>query len=331
MILDLKFYKSINKFVELSTGTPEDYRRLIRGDDWKTPNKILDIYGLDPFVQIPAIKIKYSPKLEIGSYVVPQSYYLLQKSSMGLFYLLAEKEKERALTLEQKGKNDFRESFGKIYRVYVEKQLLLAKNGATFIDLDEDFSFSGKKPDFAIIKNETCILFEVKTTLLTIATRTFFDEDIARNEILQGGFKKAIEQLNELEKSILNKNVEDVRFKNVKKVIKIMVGFEDIFLANAFLLPLLREIYGENINNLQIATITDIEVIGNLLSEDEELDKLILEKIATLEIAEWSLGVFLNNKRKNKVSENPVLKKSYEDFMSKITGKDYIEIVSNKS
>lgn len=321
---------SINKFVELSSGTPEDYKRLVRGDDWQTPNKLLDIYGLDPFVQIPAIKINYSPKLEIGSYIVPQPFYLLQKSSMGLFYLLSEKERIKSLELKQPGRNDFRENFGPIYRGYVGKLLSLATPPYLCIDLDEtSFKAYGKKPDFAIVFADICILFEIKTSILGLNSRTFFDENTAKKEIQQGAFEKALTQLNDFERVISEKKMNDHRFEKVKNIVKIMVGFEDIFLANSFLLPLLRDVYGEKVNNLQIATITDVELIGTLLSNNEHLNQFMLEKIESQETAEWPIASFLYSKCKKK-SENPLLKKSYESFMEKITGKSYLEIIGNK-
>jgi len=319
--------ESVGRFVELSTGTPEDYRRLVRGDNWKIPNKRRDIYGLDPFVQMPAIKIKHTMKLEAGSYVVPQPHYLLQKATMGLFYLLADKERAVAEALGQGGRNDFRESFGDVYRAYVGKHLSLAQTPTVFVDLDNDLSVGGKKPDFALIEDDTCILFEVKTALLTVDSRTIFDEAAARAEIQRGAFKKALEQLCDFEEAVKNKHVEDIRFKHVRHVVKVMVGFEDIYFANAFLLPMLREIHGDTVSNLQIATITDIETAGTLLAYGDAVGALMLEKIASPELAEWSLGAFLNHKKKNKSAENPLLRKGYEDFIQKVTGKDYDFIV----
>ena len=48
--------------------------------------------------------------------------------------------------------------------------------------------------------------------------------------------------------------------------------------------------------------------------------------MASPEIAEWSLGAFLNQKSTDKSNNNPVLKKSYEDFMSRMTGRDFDSI-----
>ena len=267
---------SVAKFVELSTGTAEDYRRMLRGDDWKTSNKKLDVYGLDPFVQIPAIKIEHSLRLEVGSYVVPQPHYLVQKATTGIFYLLADKEKAAAGA--HAGRNYFRDSFGDVYRAYVGRHLALAQSPLVFIDFDKEIATPGMKPDFGIVADDLCILFEVKTALLTVTPRTIFDENLAREEVQRGGFKKAVDQLNSFEDEILAKKVDHPALQKIDKIIKVMVGFDDIYLANGFLLPILRESYGDKASNLQIATISDIETIGRILACKEDFATLMRKR-----------------------------------------------------
>jgi hypothetical protein len=115
----------------------------------------------------------------------------------------------------------------------------------------------------------------------------------------------------------------------VKKVVEVMVGFEDVYLANAYLLPLLREVHGEKIDDLQIATISDIDTVGTLLAYGDPVGVHLIEKVTSRELAEWSLGVFLEQKRKDKSGRNPVLQKGYVDFMRKITGKDFESIAGD--
>jgi hypothetical protein len=132
---------------------------------------------------MPAIQVRYSTRLPKDTYVVPQPLFLLQRASTGLFYLLADKERDLGAALGQHGRNDFRQSFGDIYRAYVGKHLNLAKDPMRFVDLDAEITTAGEKPDFALIEGDTCVLFEVKTALLTLNARTIFDLDKTRAEV----------------------------------------------------------------------------------------------------------------------------------------------------
>lgn len=317
--------KTLDKFVELSSGTPEDYRRHIRGQNWKSSDKLLDIYFLDPLLKMPAVRVERSGKLEPGQYVVPQPLYLLMRASLGIFHLLGDKEREIATTQGKLGKNDFKEVFGDVYREYVGKQLSQATKSVDFIDLDKEIKNDIRKPDFAIIKDDTCILFEVKTSFLTVEPRMLFDKALAKQEIEQtkGNFKKAVDQLNIFEEGIKNGKIDDKRFKEVKKIVKIIVGFEDLFLANAFLLPIAKEIYKEQVDRFQIATLSDIELLGAKLANSGDVFKVIWEKVTSPELSQWSLSAFVFQSTKETSAENPLLKKAFSDFFLKITGTNY--------
>ena len=310
----------VNRFVALSSGTPEDYRRSVRGDDWKTSNPPLDLYGFDPLSLMPAIKVGHSVRLPENTYVVPQPLFWLQRASVGLFYLLGDKEREISLSLGQEGRNDFRQSFGDIYRAYVGKHLYAASDRTIFIDLDKEISFSGNKPDFALIEDDTCALFEVKTALLTLDIRSNFDPEKTKVAVQSGKFEKAITQLNSFEDAVRSNKIKDKRFNNVSKFIKIIVGFEDVYLANAVLLPLLREVYGDGkITNFQIATITDIEHMGTMLAQGGRLVSFLLKKIKTNE-AEYALSPVIQNALPDGGKANPILEKAFMAFWDRMTG-----------
>ncbi len=316
---------TLDKFVELSSGTPEDYRRYIRGENWKSSDKLLDIYFLDPLLKMPAIRVERSGKLEPGQYVVPQPIYLLMRASLGVFHLLADKEREIAAAQGKSGKNDFKEVFGEVYREYVGRQLSQATQPVDFIDLDKEIGTDIRKPDFALIKDDTCILFEVKTSFLTLEPRMLFDKVLAKEEIDQpkGNFKKAVDQLNIFEEGIKNGKINDERFKGVTKIVKVIVGFEDLFLANAFLLPIAKETYGDQIDRFQVATLSDIELLGAKLANGGDVLKVVWEKASSSELSQWSLSAFVFQNTKETSVENPLLKKAFSDFFLKITGRNY--------
>jgi len=272
--------ESQKQFLFLSSGTAKDYKTFIRGSSWCQIKKLNEIYGLDPLTRMPAIYCDRGIKLRNGTFVVPQPKYLLDRASSGIFYLLADREREEAMKLGKQGENPFRKTFGLIYRDYVRLQLDNSSSIHTFIDLDEEMlEYSGKKPDFAIIKENICILFEVKTSLLKIEARTYFEEDELRAEVQEDSFKKALTKLYEFKDAIFNKKLSDNRFEKLNKVISIMVCYEEVYVLNSFLLPLIEEYFPEYCADLQLGCILDIETIGTFMSQGMDLSKVLVEKI----------------------------------------------------
>jgi hypothetical protein len=313
--------ETLSRFAALSSGTPEEYRRYVRGENWATSNPLLDLYNFDPFALMPAIKVGYSARLPSDTYVTPQPFFWLQRASIGLFYLLGDKERDLGKSLGQHGRNDFRQSFGDVYRAYVGKHLALAKSPTQYIDLDAEIVIDGEKPDFALVDGDTCVLFEVKTALLKLDARTSFNPEKMRTEVEGGSFKRAVGQLNDFENSIRNGKLTDKRFKHVSKFVKIIVGFEDVYLANTILLPLLRETYGDSaIANFQVATITDIEYMGMMLAQGGRLVSCLREKVGNIDQVPHALSPVIQKASPDGLNNNPLLEKAFMAFWKRMTG-----------
>ena len=317
--------ESVRIFTKLSTITPREYREAIRGTDWKKVQILKDMYAFDALNQKPIVKVEKSTILPKESYVIPQPSYLIHRVAMGVFYLLSDKEQEltRIKNSTRQEINEFRISFGSVYREYVKMNLKLSNKRVVFVDLDDqNFIYNKKKPDFAIIENETCVLIEVKTTLLNLNVRTYFDRSDAETEIKKGTFNNALKQLNDFESAILQMKVYDARFKNVRRVVKVIVGFEDIFLANSFILPILRAQDPTANANLQICTISDIEMIGTYLSSKHSLAKIFSKKISDSKSIDDSMSAYIKNNGKKMRTYNLLLRENQAELFELMLGKD---------
>lgn len=312
----------IQKFIDSSSGTPETYRRIIRGDNWKQSNTLLDIYGLDPFVQIPLIKVTHSNHLKAGSWVVPQVTYLWQRMSSGVFYLLADYEQKQAESLGISKRNPFRDSFGDIYKHYVGLQLNQPSVEEELIDLDK-IEYSGLRPDFALVSEKRIILFEVKVGFLSAVSRCIGNETKIKNEIAKkdGQFAKAVKQLGEFEVALNNNLISDQRLKNKKQIIKIIIGYEDFFLANSYLLKIAEEEFGDVIKNLQIMTVSDVDTCGTILANGGKIIKPLFEKVADKNLRDWPCGQFLRDRNKGIRNKNPLLEEAFKEFIQEFSGK----------
>ncbi len=302
-------------FLSLSCGTPQQYREMVRGINWKQCDNLKDMYALEPLVIMPAIKVERSTYMSSTSYVVPQAKYLLDRASSGAFYLLGDKEKDLAEAEGKKGKNPFRKAFGMVYRAYVGEHLSIAGNHK-FVDLDNDFvQTGGKLPDFAIIKDGVCILLEVKTTLLNIDSRSYFEKEALEKEVKSGNIQKAINQLRDFKQKILSGQIKDERFKGLKTVIGIIVGYEDIFSINSTLLPLLNKLSGAIIDDLQFASISDIEAIGSAIDQKLNIIEMIRNKVNNCAEREWSIATRFH---KDIEYRNSVLDNAFDEFIAKM-------------
>jgi hypothetical protein len=295
-------------FLKLSSGSAKDYRLAIRGDDWKRMDKLKEIYGLDPFVKIPAIAVERSERLSATTYVIPQAKYFLDRASSGIFYLLGDREMQVA---HPKG-NPFRIAFGKVYRAYVGRHLAQA-NKEVLVDLDDDFPYTWTKmlPDFALIDGPLCMLLEVKTTLLNIDSRTYQDPAALRIEATGGSLAKAVTQLNTFRQTILDGQLPDPRFSGITRVINVIAGYEDIYSLNNSVLPLLEELHGGAAVDLQLASISDIDAIGMAISSGEQLVKKLQEKIDDKGKHTWGIATLWNELEDK---SNPVLDNAFADF-----------------
>ena len=302
-------------FLSLSCGTPQRYRELVRGADWRTSHRLKDMYALEPLMIMPAVKVERSSKLSSNTYVVPQAKYLLDRASSGIFYLLGDKEKELAEIEGKKYKNPFRIAFGMVYRAYVGEHLSISGKHS-FIDLDNDFTPTiGKLPDFAIVQGAICILFEVKTSLLNIDSRTYFENRSLEKEVNSGNIQKAISQLTDFKQKILTAQIDDVRFSKITSVLSVIVGYEDIFSINSTLLPMLDNLNGSLVDDLQFASISDIEAIGSAIDQKLNIIEMLQKKVASPAERQWSITAYLN---KNMDLKNSVLDQAFNEFMVKM-------------
>lgn len=313
--------QNIEKFIHLSSGTPQEYKSMLRGvDKWKEPNLEIDIYGLDPLTQIPIIKVKQSKLFRNLSYVVPQVTYLWQRASVGIFYILSDFERKNAEKEGMTERNNFRDAFGDIFKYYVGLQFNQGNPTDILFDFDK-IEYRGKKPDFALINGDKAVLFEVKTGLLTVFSRYLSDTESIRQEIKNGQFARALNQIDDFENALNQGNVNLPEFKDVTDVVKVIVAFEDVYTANFRILPIADKAFGIDVTrNVQIATLMDIDYIGGILADSKGVVDHFFKKINDEEFRKWPIEGYLHEQDQS-VPNNPLIDKYFNEFYKKLTRK----------
>lgn len=316
--------EKVQKFIEISSGTPEDYRRYVRDENWKESDPLRDIYGLDPLVRMPLIKTTNGKYIEKSCWVVPQVNYLWQRMSSGIFHILADYERTQAQLAGNNGQNLFRDAFGDIYKHYVGLQLNQGKKNETLIDLDT-LNHQNPKPDFALISGNQIILFEVKVGFLTAASKYLGDEKQIRAELKRenGQFAKAVRQLNSFADDLMAGTVTDPRLAGKTEILKVIVGYEDFYLANSYLLPIAEEEFGTTaIENLQIMTLMDLDLCGTALANEGRVIEPMFKKVADKNLKLWSVAMYIKDQNKTVRNKNPLLNDAFKEFFVEFSGKD---------
>jgi hypothetical protein len=187
------------------------------------------------------------------------------------------------------------------------------------IDIDTDIVYLRRKPDFALISGDKCLLFEIKTSSLKLDARTLFEEKTLREEVRSGSLEKSIRQLHEFKKAILERRLKDQRFGNINRVISIMIGYEEVFVLNSSVLPLMEEYYPELAEDLQFGCILDLETMGSSLASGNDLVNEIISKLENGS-KYYPIDGYLINQKKIKV-KNPITTNAFNEFINLMLGK----------
>jgi hypothetical protein len=241
--------------------------------------------------------------------------------SSGIFHILAEYERIKAQEAGHEGQNPFRDVFGELYKKYVGLQLAQGPGKEELVDLDQ-ISYQGNRPDFALIKGKYMVLFEVKVGLVTTLAKLLSDEARLKVEIQRpdGQFCRALNQLNEFETAIKEGRVDDRRLRN-KKIIKVVVAYEDFYFANSHLLGLAKEVLDPCIiSNVQIMTLMDVDTCGTALANKGGVVKYLFEKMEDEEFRQWSVSMFLRDKNRGIRNINPLLRDAFREFFHEYSG-----------
>lgn len=111
--------------------------------------------------------------------------------------------------------------------------------------------------------------------------------------------------------------MDDVRFKNISLVIKVIIGYEDVFVLNTLLLPIIQAEYGEMANDLQLGSVSDLELMGTMISQDLDFVQMLTNKSNHPDERFFSfMGLWQSLTKKN----NPILSKSFDNFMNRMMG-----------
>jgi hypothetical protein len=178
---------------------------------------------------------------------------------------------------EEQSKQDFTNEFGKYFQKYFGDILQHYLKAGDFERLKEDKK--EKMADWAIYTTNYIVILEQKSSLASLTTkREYPDKDSL--ERFFSNFVKAFLQLDNTERMIQE-------IIHGRKVVKIALHYEDVFLQSLIKEDILKNYNSEltNTNNFFIAGIDDLEKLINVLSNNEVEYEMILEDLILAENA----------------------------------------------
>lgn len=261
---ELMHRDNLLSFAREKSCTQAEYKQFIRGEESLVPDLHLDINGPEPLLVKPIVRF-HEDEGNLNNYFIPSNHYLMLNCTYGLFYSINDKLRESE---GEKSSEEFRRIFGKeILPEYIWRHLNQnEQEDVNVVNLDDFPEYANQlRPDFAIAIDNKVILLEVKLTIFSVKTRYLANrEEVAqRMKDKNASITKGIEQLKAFEDRILKFGFQG---RKITKVVNILVSYDPMYFANALLLDIAEEQYGQKkLRNFQFATLADIETIGQCL------------------------------------------------------------------
>lgn len=217
--------------------------------------------------------------------------------------------------------NPFSEYFGKIFEVYVGKQLKLLEDGGQIIEeFQYDNDGSKKFCDYSLIYGDETILIEVKKNLIPIRTKYELDTEKIKGSI-ENGIIKAFEQLYKKIGHIRESIAGLEKFSKIKKFYPVVVVFDDSYSLNgSFFKSIIDEkLLEKNISfdiPWQIITIRELEILVSSLNQRKSLRDILEDKTGETIKLNYDFDIYLQNQEIEKV-ENSYIVKAIKDNLDK--------------
>lgn len=94
------------------------------------------------------------------------------------------------------------------------------------------------------------------------------------------------------------------------------MGYDQVYVLNSAVLPSLTAAYKEIANDVQLASITDIEMMGSALEQGFNLNELMGNKIADAGARSWSIATYLQHCQVT--SKNQILHEAFLQCMERL-------------
>jgi len=194
-------------------------------------------------------------------FIISNTFLMTRKFYEGIYWII----RDKYFNLKSQ---DFTNAFGKYYEKYIEELLGYYLKSKDFEKLDNQQGGA----DWLIRTNKYVLIVEQKSSLMSVALKRHYPS-LNKFEQYLGGFKEASIQLEKTRKQI---GIGD------KKVIRLILHFESLFLKEKYIKPeIIRMLNSEiDLSMLYLIDTYEFERLIQTLSKDQSVfDDIINDKI----------------------------------------------------
>jgi len=281
--------EKVDRFVELYSTTPSDFRVAAR--EWKAKNTILPLqkYEFNPLWSTPLIRFSLVGDMK-KRLIAPSVPDLVYASCEGVYFKAMDASRGAGK------QNEFSNAFGKVFEHYVLK--LLDLTGIKYQPGDQN----EKKLDALVEGKMRNVHIECKKNIMSNEARVCAGDALERY----------------IERLAIENIYGQLHKKREPDSINLLVCMDDLFFFDERVKPVIKEKLKEQDDydpsfKFHIIGITDLEVIMTVMKRK----KVTLEEIFTAKEEEayyQDAGIFATEKFECKVTEPEYLRKRYCDF-----------------
>lgn len=291
------------------------FSELALDNNFSLTGESTQFYGFSPFDLYPIISTK-------RGFIVICPYYLVRRFYIPMYFDLLDHFQES----DNPKNNPFSTLFGKVFEIYVGKQLEFLNDGAEILtEFEYDKDLSKKFCDFTLIYNDSAIFIEVKKSLLPIKEK-FNLERTKLKDSLGKSLAYGIQQINRKIQDTKDGMAGLERFSAIKHYYGLVITFDDSYQLNGgFIRSIIDEILSENNvqleNNWQIMTIRELENFVTVCSDENTFLSLLKAKLNDEKLMYMDFDDFLRN-RDIEILENELITQVIRDELEALNSEN---------
>jgi hypothetical protein len=278
-------------------------------------------FYFNPLVRYPMIKPDRNPVPDKESlFIVPVTRLIFERITRGLYFELSDHFQG------SDGSNPFRTSFGYVFQEYIG---WLIRNSIECAEIQREFSYrKGTKhtSDWLIIKDETCVLIEVKQSSIHLESRLLGQSSTLERDLAKT-VARGVRQM-WLFNSDVNRNLDpELRtLSGIEKVERLIITYDQVFFENSIIKDTVEDILLKDGVVLpdgfhyHIISVEEFEYV--LESYGNDLYGFLLEKRSSPELYRKDFRVYFRYKNPNGEFKNKYLDKKFDEFVGVISEKE---------
>lgn len=302
--------QELNDFFNYISTDYLTFRKVSKDEDISLTGDSAQFYGFNPLDKYPAIRNQ-------NKLLILSPYYFIKRINHSIYYDFLDHFQNG----EDPRQNQFSTDFGKIFELYIGKQLTDLNDGSNLITEFEFGPENKKFSDYSLLYGNDLCLIEVKKNLLPQKIKFSMDKAQLK-QALEIGIIRGLVQCSNKTKSIISQEIGLETFSNVENIYPLVIIFDESYMLNdGFIRDIINEILIEKEITLnktwQIITTRELEDIVNICSAECRFIDLLKDKLSSPKSLKQDWTEFIKSKDLE-IGENRLLQETFTQYIAYI-------------